>query len=223
MFLGYPGKPLRRDVQRLVPACLAKMRERIRGVDIKTFWQSWLPDQRLHQSLWILYIVEAESAFDAQAILIGVAVAALHEGDRVVLDLIADLAAYTAIGTDRVDLAIHFAAAMLGDRIDDRFRHERAGGTGLHAFPARNASGQPHGIVEVEHRLGVDIAEGHSDHVIDLDLAASAHAESTVDAGVEVDRHGGMRQVGLQNAMGRKAGGVEPLNVCPMPEGGDPV
>src|SRR6478736_8940627 len=181
MFLSYLGKPLGCDVQRLVPACLAKMRERVRGIDIKPFWQSGLPDQRLHQPLRILHIVEAKSAFDAQAILIGVAVATLDEGDCVVLDLITDLAADTAIWADRMNLAINLAAAMLGDWIDDRFRHERAGGTGLHAFSAGDASGQPHGIVEVEHRLGGDIAKGHSDHVIDLDLAAGTHAEPTVD------------------------------------------
>ena len=95
-----------------------------------------------------------------------------------------------------MNLAIHLAAAVLviGSTIDFGMS---APWTGLHTFSAGNASGQPHGIVEVEHRLGVDIAEGHSDHVIDLHLAAGAHAEPTIDAGIEVDRHGWMRQVGL--------------------------
>ena len=98
-----------------------------------------------------------------------------------------------------MNLAIDLAAAMLGDRIDDRFRHQRAGGTGLHALSACNAGGQSHRIVEVEYRLGIYIAEAHPDHVIDLDLAAGAHAQPTIDAGVEIDRHGGMRQIGFQN------------------------
>src|SRR5262249_58679843 len=136
MFLGYSGKSLGRNVQRLVPACLAKMRERVRGIDIKPFLQPGLSDQRLHQPLRILHIIEAKSAFDAQSILIGVAVATLDEGDCVVLDLIAYLAADTTIWADRVNLAIHLAAAMLGDGIDNRFWHERAGGTGLHTFSA---------------------------------------------------------------------------------------
>ena len=39
-------------------------------------------------------------------------------------------------------------------------------------------------------------AIGHADHVIQLHLAAGAHAQSAVDAGVEIDRNGGVRVIG---------------------------
>ena len=146
------------------------------GIDIEPLGQAGLPDQRLHQPLRIGHIVKAEAAFDAQPVLVGVAVAALHEGDLVVLDLVADLAADAAIGADRVNLAVDLAAAVLGDRIDDGFRHQRAGRAGLHAFSAGDASGAAHGIVEIEHRLRADTAERHADHVIDLNFPAGAHA-----------------------------------------------
>ena len=44
----------------------------------------------------------------------------------------------------------------------------------------------------------------HADHVVHLHLAARADAEIAVDAGVEVDRHGGMTSVGLRPVRGRK-------------------
>ena len=71
--------------------------------------------------------------------------------------------------------------------------------------------------------FAVDVAEGHADHVIDLDFTAGAHAEPTVDAGVEIDSHGGMRQVGPQDAVGGEAGGVDALSLGPVPEFGDAV
>ena len=53
-----------------------------------------------------------------------------------------------------------------------------------------------HGVVEVEHDRAVRAAQRVADDVVDLLLAAGAHAAVALDAGVEVDRHGRMRQVG---------------------------
>ena len=140
-----------------------------------------------------------------------------------VLDLIAELAANAAIGTDRVNLAVDLAGAVLGDRIDDRFRHQRAGRAGLHAFAAGDASRTAHWIVEIEHRPRADAAERHADHVIDLDFAAGAHAQPAIDAGIEIDRHGGVGQVGLDDVVGRKARGLDVLDLGPVPERRDAV
>src|SRR3954468_12954736 len=96
----------------------------------------------------------------------------LHEGDALVLDLVADLAADAAIGADRMHLAIDSAAAALRQGIDDGLRHESAGGAGLHAFAAGNAGRGSHWVIEIKGRLRADIAKRHADHVIDLNLPA---------------------------------------------------
>ena len=53
-----------------------------------------------------------------------------------------------------------------------------------------------HGVVQVEHHLGVRAAQCQADDVVDLRFAAGAHAAVALDAGVEVDGHGRMGQVG---------------------------
>ncbi len=220
---GDPRKTAGGEVQRLLPARLKEMRVGIRGIDIDALGQSGLADEGLHQPLRIGNVIESEPAFDAQAVLIGEAVAALNEGDLVVLDLVRDLTADAAIGADRVDFAVHFPAAVLGDGIDDRFRHQRAGGTGLHAFPAGDAGRLPHRVVEIEHGPRVDAAEGHADHVVDLHFAAGTHAESAIDAGIEIDGHRRVRKVGFQDAVGGEARRLDTLCLGPVPELGHPV
>jgi hypothetical protein len=42
----------------------------------------------------------------------------------------------------------------------------------------------------------VGTAPGIADHVVDLHFAAGAHAARALDAGVQVDRHGGVAQIG---------------------------
>ena len=126
----------------------------------------------------------------------------------VVLDLVADLTADAAIGTDRVNLPVDLPAAVLGDRIDDGFRHQRAGRAGLHALSASDASGEAHRIVEVEDGLRADVAERHADHVVDLNLSTRANAQPAVDAGVEIDRHGRMRKVRAAECRGQESGSL---------------
>ena len=99
------------------------MGEWVRWIDVEPFRQARLPDQRLHESVRVGYIVEAKATFHTQSVLVGRAVVALHKSNTIVLNLVADLTAHATIGTDRVNLPIHLAAAMLGNRIDDGFRH----------------------------------------------------------------------------------------------------
>jgi hypothetical protein len=96
--------------------------------------------------------------------------------------------------------------------------HQRAGRTGLHAFAAGDAGRFPHRIVEIEHDLGVVIAIGHADHVIDLDLAAGAHAQPALDTGIEIDAHRGMAGVAVP-ALGRRETAFGDLDLFgPVPE-----
>ena len=62
----------------------------------------------------------------------------------------------------------------------------------------------PIGIVEVEHDLGFVAAIGHADDVVDLHLAAGAHAQAALDAGIEIDAHRGMAAIALPALGGRE-------------------
>ena len=48
------------------------------------------------------------------------------------------------------------------------------------------------------------VAIGHADHVIDLDLAAGAHAQPALNAGIQVDAHRRMAGVAVPALGGRK-------------------
>ena len=131
--------------------------------------------------------------------------------------MVGDLAADAAIGADALDLAVDLgmADALL---VDDRGRHQGAGRAGLDALAAGDAGAGAHRVVHVEHDLGVDVAERHADHVVDLDLAAGAHAQIAVDAGVEMDRHRRVARVGRRR---RRCGKRELLHahaIGPLPE-----
>ena len=146
-------------------------------------------DQRLGQALRMVRVVEAVAALDAQAAVVGRAVAALDVEDLVVLDVVGQLAADAAVGAHRVHLLVGHGERRLARR------HQRAGGAGLHALAAGHAGGRAHGVVHVEHDLGVVAAEGQADHVVDLLVAAGAQAARALDAGVQVDGDGRVRQV----------------------------
>ena len=55
----------------------------------------------------------------------------------------------------------------------------------------------PIGIVEIEDDFFAVAAPGHADDIVDLDFTAGAYAQIALNAGVEIDRHGGMAAVGL--------------------------
>ena len=141
-------------------------------------------------------VVEAEAALDAQAVLVGRAVAAVDVEDLVVLDVDLGLAADAAIGAERIDRLASSKSTRLPAGVEQARLHQRAGRAGLHALAAGDAGRAAHRVVEVEHDLRAVAAIGHADHVVDLHLAAGAHAEAAMDAGVEIDRHGRMRAVG---------------------------
>ena len=177
--------------QRLVPARLAEGFQRIRRIHcaLRILGHARLADQRPREPLRMVHVVEAEAALHAQPVVIGRTVAPFDAHDLVVLDVIRELAADAAIRAQRRDGAV--------GRREIRFlrRSERAGGTRLHAFAARDARRLAHRVVQVEDDLRVRAAQRETDHVVDLFLAARAHAARALDAGVEVDRHRRMRNV----------------------------
>ena len=165
----------------------------------------------------VMDVVEAEAALDAEPVVIGRAVAALGIDHLLVLDLIGDLAADAAIRAQRVDLAVGIGDAGLL-LVEHHRRHQRAGRAGLHAFAAGDAGGLAHRIVEVEHDLRTVTAIGHADDVVDLHLAAGAHAQAALDAGVEIDAHRRMAGIGLPALGGGEAALGDAGLLGPVPE-----
>jgi hypothetical protein len=127
-------------------------------------------------------------------------VAPFHIENAVILDVVGELAADAAIRAQRIH-------RFVGDRQRDiARRHQRAGGTGLHALPATHAGGGAHRVVHVEHDLRVLAARGQADDIVGLLITAGAHAACALDAGIQVHGNGGMRQVCLHGGARRKTG-----------------
>ena len=70
------------------------------------FRHTLLADQGLGQPVGMVDIVEAETALDAEPVVVGGTVAAIDRDDAVVLDLVGQLAADAAIGAHAVDFAV---------------------------------------------------------------------------------------------------------------------
>ena len=157
-------------------------------------------------------VIESEATLDAQPLVVGGAVASLDPDDAVVVDVIGDLAADAAVRAQRCDLAV--------DRLQVGVvrRRERTGRAGLHAFAAGDAARCAHRVVEVEHDLRMRAAERVADDVVDLFLAAGAHAARALDAGVEVDRHRRMREIGGRLRPRREARLADAQRVLPVVE-----
>src|SRR5690554_7936845 len=86
-----------------------------------------------------LFRSEAVAPLDAEPVLVGGAVPALHEQDLFTLDVVGELAAHPAVGADRIHGAVGrrgVAAALL---IDQGGGHQRPGGAGLDALAAGHA------------------------------------------------------------------------------------
>src|SRR5436853_6378021 len=93
-------------------------------------------------------VVETETSLDAEAVMIGRAIAPFGIDHLFVLDLIGDLAADAAERAERIDLPVRIRYAGLF-LIQHHRRHQRAGRAGLHAFAHSAAGSFAHWIVEV--------------------------------------------------------------------------
>ena len=185
------------DVQRLFPARFPEVGKGISRIHlaIGTLGRVIPADEGLGEPVGVRHVVESEPSLHAQPLAIPRPVAALHRDDLIGVGLVGNLATDTAIGAH----AVHFLQrdgapdALLVHQA--RF-HESTGGAGLHAFAAGDAGAGAHCVVEVEDDLRAVAAVGHADDVVYLYLAARAHAESAVNAGIEIDAHGRVARIG---------------------------
>ena len=221
MVVAQPLEPGRGGVERLVPARLAKMAERVRRVDlvVPAFRGVRLADQRPRQAMAVMDIVETEAPLHAEPVPIGRAVPAVDRNDLLVLDVEGDLAADTAIGAQAGDLPVGRSDVALRS-IQHRSRHQCAGRAGLHALSAGDAGRRTHGVAHVEDDRRVRTASGHADHVVHLNLAAGADAQGAVDAGVQVDRHRRVAVVRRGRGTPREAAIRDAQRIGPPPESG---
>ena len=87
-------------------------------------------------------------------------------------------------------------------RVDQRGGHQSPGRAGLHALATGHTGARAHGVVEVEHHFGIRPAIGQTNHIIHLHFPAGPHAQIAVDAGIQIDAHGGVGGV-LSCGVGR--------------------
>ena len=111
--IPHPAKSRRGEVERLLPGCLPEVGPGVRGIDLALgVLGGILPaNQGPGQAMGMAHVVEAESALDAEALLVGGTVAALHRDDAFVVELVGDLATDSAVGADARHLPQGLAAA----------------------------------------------------------------------------------------------------------------
>src|SRR5204863_530028 len=92
----------RGTIERLVPARNAEMRPRIGGIDdiVRFLAHAVLADQWLHQPIRMVDVIEAETPLHTEPILVRRPVPAAYMQELVVFDVVGELAAHAAIGTD---------------------------------------------------------------------------------------------------------------------------
>jgi len=179
------------EFERLFPTGFAEHVHDAVGVhgEVPRFGGIGTADQRPGQAVRVVDIVKAIAAFDAQAAMVGGAVAPLDKGDFVFAYIEGELTAHAAKRTDRIHLAIGLGQGHVTRG------HQGAGRTGLHAFAASHTGRVAHGIVHVKDNLGVVAAHGQADHVVDLLFTAGAQAARALDAGIQVDGNARMGEV----------------------------
>src|SRR5215471_3462948 len=100
-------------VERLLPGGGPEMRPRIARIDdiVDMLRHTFPADHRLSESIRIVDVIEAEPALHAQPVVISGTILAGHIEQLVVLDVITELAADAAVGTNRANFAIRVGAA----------------------------------------------------------------------------------------------------------------
>ena len=147
------------------------------------------PDQRFRQSLRVVCVVEAIAALDAQSLVVGRAVSSFDVEDPVVLDVVGELTTDAAKRTHGAHLLVGYGERNVASR------HQRTGRARLDAFAAGHAGRCAHRVVHVEHDLHVVAAKCQADDIVDLLVATGAHTAGALDACVEMDGDGRVRQV----------------------------
>ena len=202
------------ECQCLVPARFAKHRPWIRRInrEVGGFRRVGFSDQRLRQPMRMRRVIEAVTSFDAEAPFVRRTVAPVDAYDRVVLHVISKLTTDSAIGACGVDCAID------GRKVRVARRCQRAGRACLHALTAGDTGGRAHRIVQIENGLRCGAAKRVADHVVHLLFAAGAYTTRALDAGVEVDRHRGVRQIRRGLRTSRKTRRADVEHIAPVIE-----
>src|SRR5436853_6350177 len=104
-------EPGSRTVERLLPGGGAEVRPRIGRIDrvVSVLGHAVTPDHRLREPMRVVHVIEPKAALDAEPVLVGRTITTADRDDRVVLDLVGELAADPAIGADAVAVAIGHA------------------------------------------------------------------------------------------------------------------
>ena len=137
----------------------------------------------------VVNIVKSKAAFDAEATFIRGPVDPFDIFNAISFDLKADLTAHTAERADAFDLMIKIFAVSNLVFIGDCCWQQCASGAGLHAFTAGDATAFTHWVRHIKGWIGIMPPPRHSNDVIDLNLAARAHAQAALNTGIEIDRH----------------------------------
>jgi hypothetical protein len=144
------------------------------------------------QPVRMVDVVEAEAPLDAEPALVGRAVAAVDAMMR---------SSFTARWSGsrrrnrgrgcRRTVSGTSRCAVRARRPSAIFRTARRWGRPAR-IPRRRRRSRAHRVGEIEHRARRRAAITHADHIVDLHLAAGALAQAAGDAGVEIDRDGGV-------------------------------
>ena len=154
---------------------------------LRVFAHAGLANQRYRQALRAGRIVKTKAAFDAQAAMVGRAVATIYADDDIVFDVVSQQATDAAKRTHRIYFFVHHLRAHL------RLGHQRARGAGLHTFAASNTAAVAHWIVQIKDDFTVRAAHSVADDIVHLFFAASTHAAIALDASIQIHRHRGVR------------------------------
>ena len=165
------------------------------AVEVQRLGHARFAHQGGGQAVWVVCVIETESAFDTQAFLVGGACTALHFDDALVFHMVGEQATHATKRTHRIDLAVHLLVAQLG------FGAERTGGTGLHAFATGHTSAVTHGIGQVKHNARCAAAPLHPNDLVDLYLTTGTHTAVALDTRRQIDRHRGVRIIAPCHAL----------------------
>ena len=164
-------------------------------------------------------VIKPIASLDAEPSLIGRALAPGDSDDFFILHREGQLAADPAIGAYRINLPVGCDGQHLVG-IKQRFWHQRAGRTGLHALAAADTGRSAHLVIEIKDDFRLGTAAGKADHVIDLHLAAGANAQIALDTGIHVDGNGRVAAVRLGGLFCRKTRRLHTLRLGIVPKFG---
>ena len=118
--------------------------------------------------------------------MVGWSVPAFDKNNLFIFNVIGQLATHATKWAERGDLLVGHAQRCVTRR------HQCASRAGLYAFATGDTGGRSHVVVHVKNNLRVLAAKSQSDDVVDLLIATGAQAACALDAGIKIDRHGGV-------------------------------